>query len=301
MLRWMIIAFLTVGILECAYAVIAYTSRHLLGTSFGVEVGQYAEGFDGVYGTQYEPNILGSYSASLAIMLLVLYFFSARKATWLVGGTIIALAGLLVSLSRAAFLGFVFASIVLLFFGVRWGLVNTKKLLLLGLGLALFVGPIVVTGGKNLAARFANLSGDEVQGDVETMGRLISWTVALEDIWQHPVAGNGTDSFQLLGDAREVPILGDRPWIANSVIRILHDTGLIGMLLFGAVVFSTGSQVKRVIGGQGPGRYFVIALVAGSLVYLIAFMSAEGTMLAFFWVHMGVLGSACSLVGQGPA
>src|SRR5208283_4030906 len=212
-LRWVFNAFLVLGVVQCAYAVICFASGQLFGTSFGVEVGQYAAGFEGVYGTQYEPNILGSYSACLAIMLLVLCFLSDRKANWMIGGSIIAVASLLVSLSRAAFLSVVFASAVMLFFGLRRGSVSIRKLLPLGLGLVLFVAPIAATGGKNLLERFANLSQDQVQNDVETVGRLISWTVAIQDILQHPVVGNGTASFQLLADAREAPILGDHPWI----------------------------------------------------------------------------------------
>jgi O-antigen ligase len=293
--RWAFNAFLVVGVVECVYAVVAYTSRHLLGTSFGVEIGQYAVGFEGVSGTQYEPNILGSYSACFAIMFLVLAFLPDRKLNWAVGGTMIAQAALLVSLSRAAFASFILASIVLLFLGVRRGLIQTKKVLLVGLGLALFLAPIAATGGRNLVARMANLSEGDVQNDVETMGRLVSWAVALEDVQRHPIVGNGTASFQLLAGNTHLPILGDQPWVANYIIRILHDMGLIGLLLFVGLIFSLGKQVKKTISQGAPGRDIVIALAAGCLVYAVAFMSAEGTMLSFFWVHLGLLASACAV------
>jgi len=272
-----------------------------LGTSFGVEIGQYAVGFEGVYGTQYEPNILGSYSACFAIMFLVLAFLPDRRVNWAIGGTIVAQAALLVSLSRAAFLSFILAFFVLLFLGARRGLVRTKKLLLVGLGLALFLAPIAATGGRNLIARMANLSEGDVQSVVETMGRLVSWAVALEDIRQHPIVGNGTASFQLLAGTTQVPILGDQPWVANYVIRILHDMGLIGLLLFIGLIFSLGKQVKKAISQGGPGRDIVITLAAGCLVYAVAFMSAEGTMLSFFWVHMGLLASACAVSAEAVA
>lgn len=298
-LDWMFKAFLGIGIFECAYAFVSYACHHLFGTSFGVEVGQYAGGFEGVYGTQYEPNILGSYSACLAIMLLILAFLAPRKSSWVIGGTIIALTSLLISLSRAAFLSFVFAALILLFLGVRKRLVTPKKLLVVSLGIVLFTAPIVATGGRNLVARFANLSGDEVQGDVETMGRLISWAVAFQDISQHPVVGNGTASFQLLADAREVPILGEHAWVANSVIRILHDTGLIGLLFFIGMVVSSLKRIKIAIAKASPEVNMIVALALGCLVYAVAFMSAEGTMLSFFWIHVGLLLAACSVaVGE---
>jgi O-antigen ligase len=294
-LDWAFKAFLGIGIAECTYALICYICRQLAGTSFGVEVGQYGAGLEGVYGTQYEPNILGSYSACLAVMLLVLFFLKPRRGTnWLAGGIIIVLASLLVSLSRAAFLSFALTTLILLLFGIRSGRVRARKLLPITLGIAVFIAPVALTTGKHLVARFANLSGDEVQNDSETMERLISWTVALQDIWQHPIVGNGTASFQLLTDAKKVPMLGDRPWVANSVIRIVHDTGIIGLLLFFGMIFSLGRRTKTVIAGSAPERAMVIALLGGCLVYAIAFMAAEGTMLSFFWVHMGLLSSACS-------
>ena len=293
--RWAFKTFLVVGVIEFVYAIAAYASRHLLDTSFGVEIGQYAVGFEGVYGSQYEPNILGSYSACFAIMFLVLAFLPDRKANWAIGGTIVAQAALLVSLSRAAFASFILACFVLLFLGVRRGLIRTKKVLLVGLGLALFLAPIAATGGRNLVTRMANLSEGDVQNDVETMGRLVSWAVALEDVQRHPIVGNGTASFQLLAGTTQLPILGDQPWVANYVIRILHDMGLIGMFLFIGLIFTLFKQVKRAISQNGPGRDIVIALAAGCLVYVVAFMSAEGTMLSFFWVHLGLLASACAV------
>jgi O-antigen ligase len=295
---WILKVFIAVGIVESAYAIISFTSRYVFGTSFGVEVEQYAAGFGGVYGTQFEPNLLGSYSGSLAIVLLVLYFFGNRKSHWHVGGIAIALAALLVSLSRAALLSFGFVSTILLFFGLRGALIRTKKLLPLALSLGILLIPIVETGGRNLAERFANLSQAGIEDDHETMGRLVALSVAADDIVQHPIVGNGTASFQLLADAKQQPILGDRPWVGNSIVRILHDTGVVGLILFGVAVMAIGKQIRNRIKGGARGREVIIALLAGCLVYAIAFMSTEGTMLSFFWVHVGLLASACSLAGR---
>lgn len=300
-LRWVFRTFMTVGVAECTYAVASFTSRHLFGTSFGVAVGQYAAGLDGVYGTQYEPNLLGSYSASVAVMLLGFYLLSNRRPALTLAWIIVALSALVVSLSRAALLSFGIVSILLVFLAVRWGLVHRKKLLFVALGLALFVPPIAVTGGKQLAQRFVGLLEGGVEADVETMGRFVTWTVAVEDIWQHPLAGNGTASFQLLADARQLPILGDRPWVANSFVRILHDTGVVGLALFGLLVTAIGKQVRNRIAHGATGGKIIIVLAAGCLVYAIAFMSTDGTMLAFFWVHAGLLASACTVLRRDPA
>ena len=296
-LRWVFRAFLGIGTAECAYGIFCFVSRQLFGTSFGVEVGQYAAGFEGVYGTQFEPNLLGSCSASLAIVLLTFYFLSGRRSALLVGGIVIAITAMFVSLGRAAFLGFVVVSILLAILGLAMKVVRLRKLLPLLVCLSLFVPAIAFKSGRNLAERFASLRGDGLQDDGEAAVRLIAWTAALGDIWQHPVLGNGTASFQLLAETREVPMLGNRPWVGNSVVRILHDTGAAGLALFGLLLVAIGEQVaKSIKNATSMGKQIVVALSAGCLVYAISFMTTEGTMLAFFWVHLGILASAAIII-----
>ena len=295
-LGWMFKVFVLVGLTETAYAVISFVSQRLFGTSFGVEVGQYGA-FGGTYGTQVEANLLGSYAGCLAIILLVLYFSSERRPRWLFGGIVLAVAALIVSLSRAALIAFGFVSLVLLFLGVRRGLVRTRKLLLLGLTLALFLVPLAESGG-NFAERFRNLSEQGIE-DETTMGRIMALSAAIQDISQHPMFGTGAGSFALtLQDERILSLLGEfRPWIGNTVIRILHDTGVLGLVLFGLVAVSIARQAKHAI-AYGAYRTEIIALLAGCLVYAIAFMSADGSMLAFFWVHLGILASAVVLMNN---
>jgi O-antigen ligase len=294
-LRWVFRVFVGVGIGECVYGIVCFVSRQLFETSVGVEVGQYAAGFGGVYGTQYEPNLLGSYAACTAFALLVIYFMEQRKSPWALGGAIVAFCAMVVSLSRAALLSFGIVFILLTFLGVRRGLVQPKKVLLLAVCLALFGLPILPIAGQHLTERFTSWTGGGLESDVETIVRLTAWTVAVQDIWQHPLVGNGTASFQLLADAKEMPILGDRPWVGNSVLRIVHDTGVVGLALFGLMVIAIGQQVRKSIASRGTGQEIIFALSASCLVYAIAFMSTEGTILAFFWVHAGLLSTAATL------
>jgi O-Antigen ligase len=287
-------AFMAVGIVECVFSVLIFLGKQFFAVPFGTETDQYVGGLGGVYGTQYEPNLLGGYAGCLGIMFLVLYFLSAEKPRWLVFGTIISLGALLASLSRAAFLAFVFVSLILFLIGIRARLIHASKILPLGLVLVLFVGPFAMTGGRNLLLRFSLLSAEGVENDSQTVGRLVAMATAFEDIAQHPVVGNGTASFQLLADAKQLPILGERPWVGNTPVRILHDVGLIGLLLMASIMAIIGKNVWRSMAGASPAREIVCALSAGCLVYAITFMSTEGTMLSFFWVHIGLMASACS-------
>jgi len=146
--------------------------------------------------------------------------------------------------------------------------------------------------------RFTNLSEQGIE-DETTMGRIMALSAAIQDISQHPMFGTGAGSFALtLQDERILSLLGEfRPWIGNTVIRILHDTGVLGLVLFGLVAVSIARQAKHAI-AYGAYRTEIIALLAGCLVYAIAFMSADGSMLAFFWVHLGILASAVVLMNN---
>lgn len=292
-------AFIVVGIGECILAVMAFLSWHLWGTSFGVDVGQYASGSSGTYGTQYEPNLLGSYAACLAIILLVLYFLLGRKhRPLLIVTVVVALGAMVVSLARAAFLAFVVVSLVLLFIGLRRGLVRVGRLLPLLVALVMLVIPFWLSAGKNLEARFADLSAGGVQSDADTMGRLLEWALAIEDIQQHPIVGNGTASFQVLANAKQFPILGDRPWVGNSIIRIWHDTGAVGFILFSLAIFTLAKEIRKTLTERTTETAIIIALASGFLVYVIAFMSTDGTMLSFFWVHLGLLAAGVSVLRE---
>lgn len=292
-LEWLFKVFVLTGIIESGYAILAFVCHHLIGSTFGVEVDQYAAGLGGIYGTQYEPNLLGSYCACLAIILIVLYFANVSRSRWLIAGIVVALAAMLFSLARAALLSFVLISVFLLVWGLLCGKLRLGAVLPLLIILCLLLVPVAVLGGKNVAARFSNWSEEGLQADTDTMGRFVAWSAAIQNIAEHPIVGNGTASFQLVADARELPILGNRPWVGNSAIRILHDTGIIGLALFGLVIIAFGKQVRRVTKFHQRGTEWIVALSAGCLIYALAFLSTDGTMLGFFWVHLGLLASAC--------
>jgi hypothetical protein len=116
--------------------------------------------------------------------------------------------------------------------------------------------------------------------------------LAGEGIAEHPVAGNGTSSYQLqytdeaFGDA-------DAPgWIPNTETRILYDTGIVGFGLFIAFCWYLGVSVKKLL--KKTSVLELEALVLGFVVYCVSFQFTEGTLLAFTWVHLGLI--ACAFV-----
>jgi len=291
-LRWLFKVFLGVGVAESAYCLISFAAHHALGSSFGVGVDQYSADVGGIYGTLYEPNLLGAYAGCLAIMLLVRYFVGSGHSRWLGVGFLISFWAMLVSLSRAALLGFAGLLIIMFLFGLRRGVIRPFRLIPLATVVALFVVPVAPIAVPSLSERFQTLSLQRPEEDPDTVGRMVSYAAAIQDILRHPVLGNGTASFQLLGGLDYEAYLGSRPWVGNVLVRILHDTGLVGFVALGLFLGGIGLRAKEALKLGGEAREMVLALSAGCLIYAISFQATDGTMLAFFWVHMGTLGAA---------
>jgi O-antigen ligase len=110
--------------------------------------------------------------------------------------------------------------------------------------------------------------------------------------------GTGTASFNLSFDwASFVPSwAGDTTWIGNTPIRILHDTGLVGVATLVGFFMSVWWKIRKALRNRGDAVPVLVALAAGCLLYGICFQSTDGSVLAFSWVQLGFLASAATLV-----
>ena len=292
---------LGVGIAEVTYGLLCYVSHHLFGTTAGVEVGQYLGDVAASFGTMYEPNLFGAYSGCFAVLFLALYLSSGEhRSGYLVGFLLAALASAS-SFSRASLLAVIVS--------VGWVLWKTRHfrakspnrlfVFVLGLGLVLAVS-LTAIGGV-LRERISALY---YQGLTEetAISRVLVIQQAIQELPNHLLLGKGTASFNLSFDwADYIPQwTSDKTWIGNAPLRILHDTGLIGLTAFLGFVISLWLKIRRSLRGSHGQVSTALGLSAGALVYAISFQSTDGTILAFFWVHMGFLASA-AILGTAPA
>jgi hypothetical protein len=95
------------------------------------------------------------------------------------------------------------------------------------------------------------------------------------------------------------PDLEEQPWLGNTEIRVLHDTGAVGLTIFAAFVSALVIKARRKL-KAGPFPE-LLALLLGSSVYVITFQATEGTLLAFPWVHLGLIACAVALPAAGAA
>ena len=293
---------LLVGVCEAAFGILCFLSNRLFETGVGVDVEQY--GFiPGTHGTQYEANLFGSYTACCGVMCLAMYFLGqrARRAFYGFGFSICLLAAF-VSLARSVMLAIPVAALFVLWFAVRSGRAQFRTLVRVATGatvVLLIMSPFLLSF---IVERFSSIDLNELAQDNTAVNRLVQTAVAVDDVRVHPILGMGTSSFQLVFDWDDLGMPGmkgdtdEGGWISNSPLRILHDTGVVGLAVFMFFIGFLISAIRKALrAAPEPERAAIIALSAGLLLYAITFQATEATMLSFTWVHIGLL--AATVVG----
>src|SRR5205807_8520754 len=96
--------------------------------------------------------------------------------------------------------------------------------------IATLTAPVLITA---YSERFSTVEIGDPTADANTVTRLVEFAMAWDGITQHPIAGNGTASFQLAFSWSDVePGTEAAGWIANTEVRVLYDTGILGLGIF---------------------------------------------------------------------
>src|SRR5579884_1619109 len=292
--QWAFRMLLLVGAMACAYAIFCFYCNVFFGTQFGVEVGQYGD-IAATYGLQFEANILGAYSAALAIMMLVMYLFT-REKKYLIGCTFLGLVGMAISLSRAALGAAVVISAIVLYAGHKREMLNKRVLgsiVWATFGAFLLIAPLVV---QHYTERFSTVEISDPTADPNTLTRAVQTITAFDEILKHPILGGGTASFQLAFDWRDFGAEWEvQGWIGNTEMRVLHDTGVVGLLVFGLFVASLAHRAWKAYKLELSPE--LMALMVSLLVYCLTFQATEGTLLGFSWAHLGLTACGASVIG----
>lgn len=285
--------FLCIGVAEAAYAILAFFSNLAFGTSYGIELGQYGI-IPGTYGTLYEANLLGSYSGACFIVLLVLYFTNPRKKY--LSGICITFSAAAISLSRGAVLATALATLLAVGYAWRTKIIQHKALRNVGLtilGVTLVLTPALVS---MYSERLSTVDVTDITADDTITGRVVTSAIALEDIVSHPFFGTGTSSFQLTFDYSQVDPNVEAGWIGNTELRVLHDTGLVGLALLASFLLLLLLPARKLLKQELHPR--LLGLLLAGFVYCISFQATEGTLLGFPWIHLGLIGCAISIYGE---
>jgi O-Antigen ligase len=286
-----VMALLAVGSVTVAYGIICFYSNLIFGTEFGVTVDQYGD-IPATYGFQFEANILGSYSGALAVMMLVIYLYDRRKR--FLAGFVLGLAAMGISLSRGALGATLIGLLVVAIFSVKKRLLTGELLLRLTQATLLAILLVLPAVISQYTERFSTVDISDPASDPNTLTRMVQVGSAFDEVLKHPVWGGGTSSFQLAFDWQSLGAeWEDQGWIANTEMRVLHDTGLVGLIVFSAFLVSLYRRSRRVLKFESNPE--LVALLASAMVYCVAYQATEGTILAFTWVHLGLIGCAVSI------
>jgi O-antigen ligase len=285
--------FVTLGIVQAIYAIVSFFSNRLFDTEFGVAGGQYGT-IPGFYGLHREANILGAYSASCFLILLVM-FFKTHQRKYLVGMAL-TYAALMISLTRAAVGALIIVLPLVLFYFFRTKIL-TKQLFIKTATALLLTNLILSPAIASLyTERLSTVDVSDPVADADVQIRVIEIGLAFDDILERPIFGNGTASFQLHVSYDEIGYIDMQDagtWISTIEIRILHDTGIVGFIVFMLFLYFLGLRAWKV--GAGEHIPELLGFLFAALIYCITFQATEATMMAFTWVHLGMIASGVAV------
>ncbi|MEZ4570743.1 MAG: O-antigen ligase family protein [Thermomicrobiales bacterium] len=115
---------------------------------------------------------------------------------------------------------------------------------------------------------------------------------ALRDWRDYPVVGGGIGSF---GQKYTTTSL-DRAWLSNTFVRTLHDSGIVGLMLFLSPILLLAVSGLRLT-DRISGDLDRLALSLGIAVagMFVAFQATEGFQLAWYWIVLGLYAAAVRL------
>ena len=307
---------LWVGAIEASFGILCYLSYLFFRTDVGVTLFFYIGFIPGIYGSLWEPNIFGSYCTCFAVMFLFYYLAGKCKNAWYMWGFAVSTVGLLLSLARQAWVCLIFVGGGVILYSLRgtkpdWRAafgkeahtsnIQWKRLAFIGIGI--FIALVIALAAmRGLSGRLATLSLREAADDPTVVRRAGLIALAMDDIQQHPLVGLGTSSFQLLylGDDDSYQGVG-QAWLGSFFFRVMHDTGIVGTVLLGWFIVNLGRRAWRILLKRQSTNTGVGALLAGTIVLVIAYQLTDASTLAFTWVHLGLLATGVRIAEADSA
>jgi hypothetical protein len=157
-----------------------------------------------------------------------------------------------------------------------------------------FEVPDVTPQNPDVVARvgsIGDLSDSSVRIRIEFAER------ALKDWRSHPIIGQGIGSF----GQKYITSSADRAWLSNVFVRVLHDSGIVGLALFLSSLTLLAWRTLRLVWQRPTGEVQISAVALGIAIagMLIAFQATEGLQIAWYWWSLGLFAAALRL-SYGP-
>lgn len=286
------------GTLEAGFGMLASVVYAATGVNLAMQIDPLTKAAV-PYGSQWEGNTFGSFVAATLVATLGWRLASKR---WLKGRMVVNVAlavmavGLVLSLSRGAWLGAVAGLVVVLVYLGRWRLLIAGALV----GAALFTmaaaqacqatdGPLSPVT-QRLVRIVAPLQGTL---DATTTERFLFYRLALAEWLERPIIGWGAGSF---GQMHRYVSVDEPAWVDNLEIHALHDSGIIGLV--GLLMAVVGTPVAVLLQARHDRKEdddevgTLVGLGGGCAALLVAFQATEATLLGYPWYILGLTWAA---------
>ena len=139
----------------------------------------------------------------------------------------------------------------------------------------------------------------DLGSDMTTSTRIQDAKWALASWMESPLLGHGTGAFGQIHGIR----VGTEAWISNLILHTMVDTGLVGLAiqisLFALVAWRSWRLAQLTLdAGLAIGlKALTLALVG----MLLAYQLTDGTWLAVFWIHLGLMVNGIYCIEDEPA
>ena len=125
------------------------------------------------------------------------------------------------------------------------------------------------------------------------LNRFYLYEIALVNLSNNPIIGNGVYSFSMISiDEIHSVSIQEEGWIANIVLLVLHDTGIVGFVLFCSffiLILYKGIKVTRnfILINKSVNKTSA-ALVSGGVSLILSGMTIPTISLSIFWIYWAI-------------
>lgn len=295
-IKWLVFALL----LGVFFQGILGIAQEAAGQTFGLSfLGEPDQLFDSrSSGTIGHPNGYGLYLAATTPLSLTLLFLDVRGLYKAMAGVVLSVGmlGLLFSLSRGGWLGFLTGAIVVVVIAIR-GRRQSLKVVFVGASL-MFITLIPVTfSQQNLITNRLT----STQANQSALSRITMGQGAIAMIKDYPVLGVGLNNYSfLMPEYDPVDYLSERRRVIvhNIYLLIAAETGLVGSAAFLWFVASLCIQAWRLasqalnnvvwMAGAGALSAYAALIVHGTVDYD---MLANVTIFRLLWLFAAIIAS----------
>jgi len=132
--------------------------------------------------------------------------------------------------------------------------------------------------------------------------RVKVWQESIRLWRRNPILGNGTDSIKSLAVGTNMPMFGTEYWIPNSMISSLHDTGILGLAMFGSIQLVFLMKLRNAIRRTRSSYYQAVleGFFAAFVGAQVAYFFTNAFWLVFIWIFMAIGISFCRLAVLVP-